>query len=323
MFKLYKGDCLVESKIIDRGSVDLIITDLPYGTVKNIAQTPGVSHGMKGKLFWDEVIDTKEVLKVANDVLRKNGKMILFAQQPFTTELINNALPNLPFCYNMIWEKDHFANALIAKKAPLNYYEDILVYSKLNPIHDLEFTHPLRPYFEKIFKLTGSTKKDIVARVGQGADHVFRFSSSQFSLCTRDTYDKLVRLYKIDKMPDFMDYESLVEIDSPYRLNLTAACNSINPSVFNLWEGFKFKSNILKYKKDYEGLHPTQKPVLLIEDLIKTFSNSGDIVLDLTMGSGSTGVACMNTGRKFIGIEKNDGYFEIAKNRIHNAFNLY
>ena len=61
--------------------------------------------------------------------------------------------------------------------------------------------------------------------------------------------------------------------------------------MFNLWEGNKFKSNILKYKKDCEGLHPTQKPVLLLEDLIKTFSNDGDLVVDMTMGSGSTGVA--------------------------------
>jgi len=60
-------------------------------------------------------------------------------------------------------------------------------------------------------------------------------------------------------------------------------------STFNLWEGNKYKSNILKYKKDYTGHHPTQKPVLLLEDLIKTFSNENDLVVDLTMGSGSTG----------------------------------
>ena len=88
------------------------------------------------------------------------------------------------------------------------------------------------------------------------------------------------------------------------------------PSTFNLWEGNKYKSNILKYKKDYNGYHPTQKPVLLLEDLIKTFSNEGDTVVDLTMGSGSTGVACKNTGRNFIGIELNDEYFGIAKERI-------
>ena len=87
-------------------------------------------------------------------------------------------------------------------------------------------------------------------------------------------------------------------------------------STFNLWEGKKYKSNILKYKKDYSGHHPTQKPVLLLEDLIKTFSNANDLVVDLTMGSGSTGVAAVNTGRSFIGIEMDETYFDIAKQRL-------
>ena len=93
-------------------------------------------------------------------------------------------------------------------------------------------------------------------------------------------------------------------------------------SVFNLWEGNKYKSNILKYKKDYNGYHPTQKPILLLEDLIKTFSNENDLVVDLAMGSGSTGVACKNTNRSFIGIEKDENYFKIAEQRI-NARTLF
>ncbi|TXH58083.1 MAG: site-specific DNA-methyltransferase [Desulfurellales bacterium] len=67
------------------------------------------------------------------------------------------------------------------------------------------------------------------------------------------------------------------------------------------------------------GLHPTQKPVSLLEYLVRTYTNEGDTILDNTMGSGTTGVACMNTGRKFIGIEKDAGYFEIAKRRIESA----
>ena len=66
-------------------------------------------------------------------------------------------------------------------------------------------------------------------------------------------------------------------------------------------------------------LHPTQKPVALMEYLIKTYTNEGEIVLDFTMGSGTTGVACINTNRKFIGIELDDNYFDIAKNRIEKA----
>ena len=67
------------------------------------------------------------------------------------------------------------------------------------------------------------------------------------------------------------------------------------------------------------GSHPTQKPVALMEYLIKTYSNEGETVLDFTMGSGTTGVACVNTNRNFIGIEMDEGYFNIAKERISNA----
>ena len=66
-------------------------------------------------------------------------------------------------------------------------------------------------------------------------------------------------------------------------------------------------------------MHPTQKPVSLIEYLIKTYSNEGETVLDNCMGSGSTGVACVNTGRDFIGIELDDNYFQIAEKRINDA----
>jgi site-specific DNA-methyltransferase (adenine-specific) len=66
--------------------------------------------------------------------------------------------------------------------------------------------------------------------------------------------------------------------------------------------------------------HPTQKPVALMEYLIKTYTNPGELVLDNTMGSGTTGVACMNTGRRFIGIERDDKYFAICQERIHRAY---
>jgi site-specific DNA-methyltransferase (adenine-specific) len=72
-----------------------------------------------------------------------------------------------------------------------------------------------------------------------------------------------------------------------------------------------------QYKKNV--FHPTQKPVALLEYLIKTYTIEGETVLDNTMGSGSTGVACVNTGRNFIGIEMDDKYFEIAKNRIEKT----
>ena len=81
----------------------------------------------------------------------------------------------------------------------------------------------------------------------------------------------------------------------------------------------KYPISILKYSRDSNKLHPTQKPVALLEYLIKTYTNEGDLVLDNCMGSGSTGVACVNTKRDFIGIEKDKDYFKIAEERIRNA----
>lgn len=83
----------------------------------------------------------------------------------------------------------------------------------------------------------------------------------------------------------------------------------------------RYPRDVLKFKWDTQksSLHPTQKPVALLEYLVKTYTNEGDIVLDNCMGSGSTGVACVNTNRNFIGIELDENYFNIAKNRIEEA----
>ena len=80
-----------------------------------------------------------------------------------------------------------------------------------------------------------------------------------------------------------------------------------------------FPKNVLAFARDKDKLHPTQKPVALLEYLIRTYTNEGEIVLDNCMGSGSTGVACVNTGRSFIGIELDEKYFKIANERIEKA----
>jgi site-specific DNA-methyltransferase (adenine-specific) len=301
MIELYKGDCLIESDKIESGSVDLILTDLPYGTVKGMGGNME-KYKHLSNADWDIVIDTDKIMEVANRILRKNGKMVLTANQPFTTELISKAIPNLPHCYNMYWDKMHFANCLVANKAPVSYIEDVLVFNKN---YDFEGLHPLRDYFKNLLDFIGLKKKYIIEKIGQRADHCFRVNSSQFELCKKHTYLDLIKEFSINNMEGFLNYAELERLNNKYT------------STFNLWEGKKYKSNILKYKKDYDGHHPTQKPILLLEDLIKTFSNENDLVVDLTMGSGSTGVACKNTNRNFIGIEKDDNYFKIATERIN------
>ena len=87
----------------------------------------------------------------------------------------------------------------------------------------------------------------------------------------------------------------------------------------NFQEWTNYPRSVLEFSNDAKLVHPTQKPVALMEYLIRTYTNEGDLVLDNCMGSGTTGVACMNTGRRFIGIEMDAGYFQIAQDRIMEA----
>jgi len=325
---LYCGDCLVESERIESGSVDLILTDPPFGNMQGQCKT-GIYHQGKERHEWDKIIPPDKIMEISDRILRKNGRLILFAQSDFVFILHNAAIPNLPYSYKMTWEKDSIGSFMRSKKAPLYQSEDILVFSKN---HDYECTHTLRQYFKKVLDHIGlnlkqinvklghrkaehtfyvQPKKAIIKEKGQKADHCLRYGSTQFSLCTEATYQELIDVFEINKMPEFKLFEELKEIDNQFKNEY--------PSTFNLWQGGKYKSNILKYKKDYNGFHPTQKPIALLEDLIKTFSNAGDTICDLTMGSGSTGVAAAHTDRKFIGIEKEQKYFDIAKKRIAEA----
>lgn len=304
--KLYKGDCLIESDKIESGSVDLILTDLPYGTMKgrDYSKQPNQKKGSKTAQDhqWDSVINTDKIMQIANRILRKNGKMILTAQDPFSTELKNKAIPNLPYNYSCVWEKSNFANCLLINKACANFYEDILIFSKTN---DTEKSHVLIDYFMGELKKTGLNQQGINNILGNRMGGHYFTNGFQFCVPTEKNYLKL-QTTGFFKTP----YREIKEIDNQFKKKFA--------STFNLWEGKKFKSNILKYDRSDVGHHPTQKPILLLEDLIKTFSNENDLVVDLTMGSGSTGVAAKNTNRDFIGIEMDDNYFNIATERINN-----
>jgi len=308
MIKLLKGDCLIESDKIESGSVDLILTDLPYGTMEGQSSS-GIYHQGKEKHEWDNIIPTNKIMEIANRILHKNGKMILFAQEPFTNKLMNSAIPNLPFNYRAIWLKDTLGSFMRSKKALLYKTEDILIYSKN---HDTEAIHELRPYFKLVMDFIGLNIKQINSKLGhRRAEHTFYIDSTQYGLCTYKTYIELIDVFNIHKMDGFKTFTELKEIDDKFKQRFA--------STFNLKEGDKYKSNIFEFKRDRDNYHPTQKPILLLEDLIKTFSNENDLVVDLTMGSGSTGVACKNLGRKFIGIEMDDKYFDIAKKRIEDT----
>lgn len=299
--EIIHGDCLEEAAHIESGSVDLILTDLPYGTM----------NGFNG-IGWDFAIDPKKIHQIANRILRRNGKMVLFGQEPYTSRLTVESLSELPFSYRMAWEKDNFANALLVNKAPVSFFEDILIFSKRG---DYEYgggnnLHPLKKIFNEALISSGKDKKFFIRVAGSSASHYFT-DGFQFRIPSREKFDLINEHLKIE-----YTFEELVSINDDFKKVSIPTYTKKYPSTFNLWEGNKYKSNILRYKKDYNGYHPTQKPVLLLEDLIKTFSNEGDTVVDLTAGSGSTLVAAANTGRNFIGIEKELEYVNVANNRI-------
>lgn len=305
---LYHGDCLIESDKIESGSVDLILTDLPYG---NMNTDGGRKLGING---WDLVIEPSKVYEIANRILRKNGKMILFSQEPYTTKLITEVVPNIPFNYRATWEKDNFANALGVNVNMVSFTEDILIFSKnecyeaKNPLRNVMLKYVYKygkDFIIDLFLKEGRYTSELSARVH--ASYKFAFNKGmRFDLMDCNLYDYLAEYIEFEET-----YQLLQSIDNQFKNEFA--------STFNLWEGKKYKSNILKYKKDYNGYHPTQKPILLLEDLIKTFSNENDLVVDLTCGSGSTLVACKNTNRRGIGIEMDDKYFEVAKQRVSDA----
>ena len=307
---IYNGDCLeVMDYLIEQGiKVDAIITDPPYGIMKDITQD-----GIDG-MDWDTALNPMDIFIKTNKLLKKNGKLILFSQEPYTTKLVNSVLPNLPFKYRMVWEKDDFANALLCNKAPVSYYEDILVFSKT---HETNGKHPLHDWLVKIQKQKKWNDKELinlyvskgysknVASASATLQHLLDWKYNQIGVINEKHYDILKNYFNFDETLEYLN-----SIYTKYKNN--------NKSVYNLWQGEKYKSNILKYKKDYDGYHPTQKPILLLEDLIKTYSNENNTILDFTMGSGSTGVACFYANRKFIGIELSKEYCDIGIKRLES-----
>lgn len=298
---LYNDECLKKlDELIEEGvRVDMILTDPPYGFLNGWESRKGE------EIKWDTAIPPKEIYDRANRILRENGMMVLFSYGNYTTQLRAEANTQVPFCYSMIWEKDHFAFALGCKKTPVSYYEDINVFMKR---FDTDQLNPLRNYSRRLLSFINLSKKEIFERTGNRKWEAFlQPQNPRLTLVTEETYNQFIELFHIDKMDGFIEYEELKRISEEFKAK--------NKRIFNL-NGKSIKSNILKYPKDKTQYHPTQKPVKLLEDLIETYTNEGDVVLDFTMGSGSTGVACLNTNREFIGIEMDKNYFDIAKNRL-------
>lgn len=253
--ELLHGDCIDLLPKIPDCSIDSIITDPPYGTTK---------------CAWDKPIPFDLLWSQYKRILKKDGAIILFGNEPFTSELIcsNKEM----FREKLTWQKHKPSNMGNAKRMHLKYSEDIVI-----------FSYGKNTYIPQM-------QPRISDRVRQAQ----RGASKQWRTNRKDTRE--------------------VSFGTQYQ-----------PRDWHSFDAdFKYPSNIVSFpsvvSNSHEKVnHPTQKPVALLEYLIKTYTKQSHVIVDSCMGSGTTGVACINTGRKFIGIELDDGYFEIAKKRIESA----
>jgi len=230
---LLKGDCLKIMEEVPNKSVNMILCDLPYGTTD--------------KNEWDKTLDLDILFKHYDRIITDNGIILLYAQQPFASDLINAYRKY--FRYEIIWEKTKPVGFFNAKKMPLRSHENILVFYKKLPKYNPT--------------LKDCNKK--VKRPDESGVYGTRRSRSNEYTMTKTGYPRTVLKYT----------------------------NVFNPQ-----------------------LHPTQKNVELNEFLINLFTDEGDLVVDNTMGSCSTGIACLNTNRRFLGMELNDEYFKVASERM-------
>lgn len=238
---LFQADCLEKMKDIPDKSIDMILCDLPYGTTA---------------CKWDTIIPFEPLWEQYNRIIKDNGAICLFSDEPFTSQLVSSNIKN--FRYKWIWNKTRGSNFQNARFMPMKCHEEICVFYKKKPIYNPQF------WYSTPYKTTQRNRKKKIEGLSDG---------SVANVCTATISE----------------------------------------------DGKRYPLSILIYARDGNRIHPTQKPVSLLEYLIKTYTNENELVLDNCMGSGSTGVACVNTNRNFIGIELDKNYFDIAKQRIEEA----
>lgn len=318
--QLYQGDCLELMKQIPDKSVDMVLCDLPYGITA---------------CKWDVVIPFDKLWEQYKRVGKDNAVFALFGSEPFSGQM---RMSNIEmFRYDWIWEKEQGANFMLCKYQPYKIHENISIFylTKSEVIGKSKKFLKIRKYFLDEKKKSGLKRSELKKILGNDmAKHYFT-NGVQFSFPTKENYKKLQSTGYFQK-----DYEELkkefaflsegiftynpqMKNGKPY-ISGSGTSGDITGNVIKtktVNNGTRYPRSIqfFQTEKSKDSLHPTQKPVSLLEYLIKTYTNEGETVLDNCMGSGSTGVACVNTNRNFIGIELDEHYFQIAKERIEKA----
>lgn len=286
--QLYQGDCLELMKNIPDGSVNMVLCDLPYGVTD---------------FEWDSVLPLDDLFKQYRRVLKQNANICLFCQQPFTTDIINSTFKS-EFSHSLVWVKNTKTRAKSSKNCPMAQYEEILVF-RVNKVGNKSRHLELREYFAAELGRSGFSVFQLEEMIPNRSAHHWFIFSSDFRIPTEQNYKRLQEITGCFNTP-------YSEIRKKFDDERDGFC-TYNRNGDNC--------DVLRFDtpNSKERVHPTQKPVALLEYLIRTYTNEGETVLDNTMGSGSTGVAAVNTGRSFIGMELDPGYFETACRRIAEA----
>ena len=251
---LHLGDCMEGLRSLPDGSVDAVITDPPYGITC---------------CKWDVRPDLPALFSELWRVLKPNGAIAMFAQQPFATDCINAS--RREFRYDWVWEKTAARGFLNANRMPLRCHEDVLMFYRHIPTYNPQMAKG-KPY-----------------EMDQGyCGTIYRKREKRVHTINDGTrYPRDVIRFK-----------------------------DATPSVAH---GSVGRGNATTNGTAVPNIHPTQKPLPLLEYLIKTYTNEGDLVVDPYMGSGTTAVAALRTGRHFIGWEKEGDYHAKALARIEAA----
>lgn len=314
------------SNIPDK-SVDLVLCDLPYGLTD---------------CTWDTIIPFEQLWKQYRRVLKTNGTAILFGNQPFMSDLVNSNKSE--YSRTWYWKKNNVTGALLAKKMPMRCIEEVTVF-RCNAAgkNNVGLHQNLRDYFFAELEKSGLKRKDVDKILNSSMSSHYFTRGQQFTIPSKENYEKLQAAtgcfkrsyedikteYGSTKTGFNFTYnpQGVRKMDKPrikveHENNQSSVYADVKPKTY-MQTMTGYPKNLLEIDglnpSAKDRLHPTQKPVELLEYLIKTYSNEGETVLDNCMGSGSTGVAAVNTNRNFIGIELDEKYFDIAESRIKLA----
>jgi len=311
--KIHQGDCLDRLQEMDKNSVDLIIIDPPYNMIA---------------MDWDkQEIDFKRLSFELFRVLKDYGSLYIFCQMPIGFKIYNDFVGDFEFRQDLIWAKNRGFS--LAKTVYTRHHENILFFIKNDKDKWKRFGDYIK---ERRLKLNYSLKK-----IGELCEEVWyhrgghMYYETGLGKPTKEQYNKLKNVLGFDDRFDkelfnnhSFNFEDIKLKGEPYKI--TREAQKLYGKKSNLGkftqvnQGKRNPKSILNYNiiqsgKEYVG-HPTQKPVELLKYLIKASSNKGDLVLDCFMGSGSTAVACQQLGRNFIGIEKEEKYCKISRERL-------